>query len=127
MDEQAIRQAREHFYRREEERKQAREARRQTRYQAVRETVQRMAPDFPAVRVVYLYGSLVQPGRFRADSDVDIAVVCDDLAEESRFWGVLEQALQCEVDVRPCTGTAIADVVGFYSELVYERQDSALA
>jgi hypothetical protein len=33
-----------------------------------------IAPHFPVLQCVYLFGSLVQPGRFRPDSDIDGAV-----------------------------------------------------
>ncbi len=114
--------ARAYWRRREEQARLAREALRQQRRRAVREAVQRLAPAFPAVRAVFLYGSLARPEAFRPESDVDLAVLCDDLETEGRFWRALERALRLNVDLRPCTG-AVAEAVEAYGECLYERKD----
>ena len=87
-----------------------REAERQQWLRRMREAVSRLALHYPGVRRVYLFGSLVQPGRFRRDSDIDVAVECDTVETESAFWRALERALGRDVDVRPLTG-AIAEAV----------------
>jgi len=86
-----------------------------------REAIQRFALDFPTLERVYLFGSIVQPGKFTEDSDIDVAVECQSVETESAFWRVLEQALQRDIDVRPYTG-AIVDAVKWYGEKVYERE-----
>ncbi|MBC8446800.1 MAG: hypothetical protein H8D78_03530 [Chloroflexi bacterium] len=113
-------QSRQFHMRREEMRRQQRETLRRQRYQRVRMAVAQIAPTHPAIRAVYLFGSLVQPGRFTLHSDVDVAVDCDDPAAESRFWQALESALQRDVDLRPCRG-AVAWAVATQGECVYER------
>jgi len=100
-------------------RTQREEARRQW-LDRVRKAIRRLAPQHPAVQRVYLFGSMTQPGRFHATSDIDVAVVCETVAAESAFWRDLEQALQRDVDVRPLLG-AIAEAVAQGGELVYER------
>lgn len=120
MDKQALRLAREYHARRQVRRKLAREQMRQERYRRVRTTIRRLAPSFPALQAVYLFGSLVQPGRFRSQSDIDVAVVGDDPAAESRFWQALEAELECDIDLRPYQG-AVAWMARTYGECVYER------
>lgn len=118
-----LRAAREYYYEREAHRRAQREAKRQQWLQRVREAVASCAARYPDIRRVYLYGSLVKPGRFRADSDIDIAIECDSLETESSFWRALERELQRDVDVRPLAGP-IVEAVANDGEQVYERQDT---
>jgi len=112
------------YYQRRDGRKRAqREAHRQEWLQRVRDVVSHLAAAYPGVQRVYLFGSLGRPGRFRAGSDIDIAVECDTVKTESAFWQALEQELQRDVDVRPLTGV-IAEVALTEGEQLYGRQDS---
>lgn len=97
-----------------------RETERQQWLQRTREAVMRLARRYPEVRRAYLFGSLTQAGRFRNNSDIDIAVECDTVAAESAFWHALEKALQRDVDVRPLTG-AVKEIATQTGELIYER------
>ena len=107
-----------------------REARRRAEREALRadvlaragEAIRRLAPSHPHVRQAYLFGSVVQVGRYRPTSDIDVAVVCDTLEAESAFWRALEHALQRDVDVRPLTG-AVAEAVQRTGVCVYAGQD----
>jgi predicted nucleotidyltransferase len=79
---------------------------------------------------VVLFGSITQPGRFRPDSDIDVAVAYDfatieGVAAESAFWRALEQALQRNVDVRPLRDI-IAEIATSQGETLYEREVSGL-
>ena len=105
---------------REERRRAEREAHRQEWLARSRQVILRLAPQYPSIQRVYLFGSLTQPGRFGARSDIDVAVECDDLKAESAFWSALEQALRRDVDLRPLT-RHLVDVVALTGELVYER------
>lgn len=96
-----------------------RESERQEWLQRTREAVLRLARRYPDVRRAYLFGSLTQAGRFRGNSDIDIAVECDTVAAESAFWHALERELQRDVDVRPLTG-AVMEAVIATGELLYE-------
>ncbi len=87
-----------------------------------RRAVLEIAPQFPALQRVYLFGSLVQPGRFRSDSDIDVAVESADLQTESAFWRALEHALQRDIDVRPWDEPIISAVLA-YGEKVYDREN----
>jgi predicted nucleotidyltransferase len=113
--------ARQYYYERETRRRAQREAERQQWLRCVREAIWRLAQRYPGVRRVYLFGSLVQPGRFRPDSDIDIAVECDTVETEGVFWRALERELKRDVDVRPLVG-AIVEIVADSGEQVYERQ-----
>lgn len=80
----------------------------------------RRAPAFPAIRAVYLFGSILRPGLFHAGSDVDVAIDCDDFRVETPFWRILEDELERNVDVRP-RQAAVARAVEDYGEKIYER------
>jgi len=118
-----IEAARQYYKQREAQRYVQREGYRQAWLQRVREAISRLAVVYPGVQRVYLFGSLVRPGRFRVSSDIDIAVECDTVQTESAFWHALEQELQRDVDVRPLAGV-IRDVALTEGEQVYGRQDS---
>jgi predicted nucleotidyltransferase len=118
---QTVQRARQYHERLENQRRLEREQLRLERYQRVRAAIQRLAPAYPHLRAVYLFGSLVQPGRHSLASDVDVAVECDDLAAASEFWRALETELDADVDLRPCKGV-VAWAVRTYGEPVYERE-----
>jgi predicted nucleotidyltransferase len=123
MDEAALRPFREYHVRRDRELREERESLRLGVLERVRDAVRRSAPLFPAIQAVYLFGSLLQPGQFRPDSDVDVAIDCHDVEIETPFWRMLEEALERDVDLRPRIG-AIARAVEQGGELCYERQAS---
>jgi predicted nucleotidyltransferase len=89
-----------------------------------RAAIQTLAPTFPALQRVYLFGSIMQPERFRPNSDIDVAVECRDLEQESAFWRVMARTLQRDVDVRPYV-EGIVRAVAWSGELVYERESTA--
>jgi predicted nucleotidyltransferase len=111
----------EYHARREQVSRDEREALRLETLARARAAIRRRAPEFPPVRAVYLFGSVVQPGRFHAASDVDVALDCDDIAVETPFWRTLEADLQRDVDLRPREGP-IARAVEDEGERVYERE-----
>ena len=115
--------ARRHYRKRESQRRARLEAERQRWFERVRQLVPRLAGRHQGVQQAYLYGSLLRPGGFRGDSDIDLAVGCDSLETESVFWRALERELERNVDLRPLTGV-IAEVVEREGEKVYGRQDS---
>ncbi len=85
-----------------------------------RNAVSRLAPGFLGISAVFLFGSVLAEGRFTPASDVDLAVDCDNVATESRFWQALEGELRFPVDLRPRQG-AIAAAVEWGGECIYER------
>jgi predicted nucleotidyltransferase len=112
---------REYHARREQEIRNEREALRLETLARARAAIRRRAPQFPPIRAVYLFGSIVQPGRFHAVSDVDVAVDCDEIATETPFARALEADLGRAVDLRPREGP-IARAVADEGENVYERE-----
>ena len=121
MNDTALRPYREYHARRDRELRQEREALRLEVLESAREAIRRAAPLFPAIRSVYLFGSLLQSGRFLPDSDVDVAIDCDDIEVETPFWRKLEEALERNVDLRPRIG-AVARAVEQGGELCYARE-----
>lgn len=112
---------REYHARRDAARRAAREALRECQLAAARVAIRRFAPRFPAIRAVYLFGSVLQPGWFTEASDVDVAVETDDLEAEGPFVRALETELHRQVDLRPFAG-AIREAVETEGEKVYERE-----
>jgi predicted nucleotidyltransferase len=100
----------EYHAQREQARREEREALRREVLGQARTAIRGLVPRFPAIRAVYLFGSVLAPGRFLPDSDVDVAIDCDDLETETPFWRALEESLHRNVDLRPRTG-AVAQAV----------------
>ncbi|MEA3407260.1 MAG: nucleotidyltransferase domain-containing protein [Chloroflexota bacterium] len=87
---------------RERRRRAERERRRREALAAVRQAVHAVAPSYPTLERVYLYGSVIRPGAFRRDSDVDVAVEGLGAGECFDLWQDLEQAAPAwNLDVRP--------------------------
>lgn len=121
MEEAARLAYREYHARRDRARRQEMEELRLQVLEQAKGAIRETARGFPAVRAVYLFGSVLRPGRFRPDSDVDVAVDCDEIEVETPFWRALEERLQRNVDLRPRLG-AIARAVETGGELCYERE-----
>lgn len=121
MDEAALLPFREYHARRERQLRQRGEEIRLEVLGRAREAIRRLAPRFPAIRTVHLFGSILRPGRFRPDSDVDVAIEGDDVGVETPFWRALEEALERDVDLRPRIGP-VARAVEEGGELCYERE-----
>lgn len=121
MDEASLLPYREYHARRERQLREEREALRLEVLERAREAVRQSASRFPAIRTVWLFGSVLQPGRFRPDSDVDVAVDCDDIESETPFWRELEESLTRDVDLRPRIGP-VAVAVKDYGELCYQKE-----
>lgn len=83
-----------------------------------REAIKAIAPNYPALQRVALFGSVVKTSRFHDRSDIDVAVVCTDVEQESLFWRALEQTLRRDVDVRPMVGP-VAQAVQQHGEVIY--------
>ena len=111
----------EYHARREQARREEREALRGEVLEKARSAIRRLAPGFPAIHAVYLFGSVLAPGRFQSDSDVDVALDSDDLGVETPFWRGLEDALRRNVDLRPREGP-VARAVEDSGERCYERE-----
>ena len=91
---------------------------------AVTEAARRLAPASPAARV-YLFGSVIRPGAFRRDSDVDVAVEGLGAEAFSALWKALEAAApDWLIDLRDLGADAdFAARVRATGKLIYERSD----
>jgi predicted nucleotidyltransferase len=69
--------------------KQAREA----ALRAVRAVAPAIIAGYPAVKTAYLFGSILRPGAFRSDSDIEIAVEGGSAEDYFALWHALEEAL----------------------------------
>ena len=123
MNEAALRPYREYHAGRERKLREERESLRLRVLEQTRTAIRRIAPDFPAIHAVYLFGSILAPGRFHPESDVDLAVDCEDPEAEAPFARALEEGLERDVDLRPRKG-AVARAVETSGERCYERQVS---
>ena len=92
--------------------------------QAMRAAIHAVLPSFPAVRRVYLFGSVLRSGAMRAVSDVDVAVEGELSAEEYfALWRELERAAPgwaidlVEIERTPRLAARIRET----GELIYER------
>ncbi|HEX2253911.1 MAG TPA: nucleotidyltransferase domain-containing protein [Thermoanaerobaculia bacterium] len=106
--------------RRRRERHDARERQREECLERVTAAVREVAPRVPEIAAVYLFGSVLQPGRFTEGSDVDVAVDCGDPAAESTLWRLLEEEIEADIDLRRREG-AIARAVEHEGWKIYER------
>lgn len=91
--------------------------------QRVRAAVTELAPRFPELRAVYLFGSLTRPGFNPAQSYIGLAVKADSVESESAFWSAVERTLKHPCDVRPLT-ESIRIAVVCDGILLYEREQS---
>jgi predicted nucleotidyltransferase len=107
--------------RREQALREERESLRREVLDQARSAIGRLAPRFPSIRAAYLFGSILAPGRFHPESDVDVAIDNDDLTTETPFWRALEDELRRNVDLRPRQG-AVARAVEDSGERCYERK-----
>lgn len=52
-----------------------------------------IAAKYPAVKTLYLFGSILRPGAFRADSDIDLAIEGGSAEDYFALWHDLQEAL----------------------------------
>lgn len=116
--------AREYHAKREAKQLRQREQLRQKLLTRARKSIRQLAPRFPAIEAVYLFGSIVQTGRFTDRSDIDVAVKAEDVTAESAFWRALEETLEWNVDVRPYQHP-ITQAVADYGECVYAAESDS--
>ncbi len=97
MDEQAIRQIQKNLQEREKARRQQRERLRLERLQEVEMLLTQYFSDYPDTKV-YLFGSILMPGYFTPDSDIDIAVE-NHPQDRLDLYSALSRLLPYPVDV----------------------------
>jgi len=107
---------------REERERQEAEALRKEALKEARKAVLELARDF-RIRKAVLFGSVLAPGRFRKDSDIDIAV---EGLSAGDFWKACGRMMEhdFEIDLKP-----LEDLKGLIrervdkGEVIYERPE----
>jgi predicted nucleotidyltransferase len=99
------------------------ERRRRRARRAVEEAISVVLPHYPAVRRVYLFGSVTRPGAFEAGSDIDIGVEGADMALCLDIWRDLERVVtEWLLDVRSLDRDDLfVERVRQKGEVVYDR------
>jgi predicted nucleotidyltransferase len=70
-----------------------RETLRKQAIKAVFATAPAIITRYPAIRTAYLFGSILRPGAFRSDSDIDIAIEGGTAEDYFALWRDLQEAL----------------------------------
>jgi len=73
-----------------------------------------------SVRRLYIFGSLVSPGRFGPGSDIDVAVDWREKGDYFGMWREIEEVLDCEVDFRELGNDPFSQRVRHGGLVVYE-------
>ncbi len=100
-----------------------REAARQEAMAAVLSIIPSIAAGIPSMKRVYLFGSVVENGRFHKNSDIDLAVEGATAKAYFEFWRQAEAALpEWMIDVRDITPASLfANRVRQTGQLIYEH------
>ncbi len=111
------------FQQRAQAKLEAKEKRRQQATDAARAAIAIVMPRYPMVQRAYLFGSILKPGGFGPNSDVDIAVEGADMALCFDIWRDLEQyAPEWQFDVRPLSKNDLfSERIRQKGEVIYER------
>jgi len=122
-----LQQCRENFRQRMTAQQAEREILRQNAHRVAIAAIAQVISHYPQITQIYLFGSVTQPGQFRPQSDIDIAVGGTDASTYFALWRDLETACpNWAIDLReinqPCHFT---DIVRQTGELVYESQSSS--
>ncbi len=100
-----------------------RERQRQQATDAALAAIVLVMPRYPTAQRAYLFGSILKPGGFRPNSDIDVAVEGADMALCFDIWRDLEQAApEWQFDVRPLSeNDPFSERIRQKGNLVYER------
>ncbi|WP_448563129.1 nucleotidyltransferase domain-containing protein [Trichothermofontia sp.] len=120
-----LEQCRESFRQRLALQQAQRETHRQQARNAAIAAILDVAPTYPCITQIYLFGSVTQPGCFSDRSDIDIAVAGTDAATYFALWRDLETACpDWLIDLReinqPCH---FSDTVRQTGELIYDASN----
>lgn len=105
------------------------EAGRKTALQATLAAAPAVIAACPSVQRAYLFGSVIQPGGFHLESDVDIAVEGIAAQAYTTLWRALEEALpEWNIDLRDISQPSpFADLIRQTGLLIYERKNTPAA
>lgn len=115
------------FKQREQARFEAGEKRREAAKQNVGQAIEVISDRYPTIQRVYLFGSILKPGRFRPASDIDIGIEGANTALCLDIWRDLERAIpNLSLDVRSLDPQDLfSERVWQKGELIYERANDS--
>lgn len=91
------------------------EAKRKKAFQEIKAVAPAIVVKYPAVKRMYLFGSILRPGAFRADSDIDLAIEGGSAEDYFALWRDLQEALSdWFIDLRDLPAETI------FTQRVYE-------
>lgn len=70
-----------------------REARRKKALKEIKAVAPALLSQYPAIKAVYLFGSVLRSGRFQINSDIDVAIEGGAAEDYFAFWRDLQEAL----------------------------------
>jgi len=79
--------------------------------------------NFSQVRKAYIFGSVVKEGKFRENSDIDIALEGKVKEDYFLIWSELEEKLNKEVDLRILNSGVTSQIIKKEGKLIYERKN----
>lgn len=77
--------------------------------------------NFPEVKKAYIFGSIIKEGKFRENSDIDIALEGKVKEDYFLIWSELEEKLNKGVDLRILDSGVTSQIIKKEGKLIYER------
>lgn len=77
--------------------------------------------NFAEVKKVYIFGSIVKEGKFRENSDIDIALKGKVKEDYFLIWSELEEELNEGVDLRILNSGVTSQIIKKEGKSIYER------
>lgn len=77
--------------------------------------------NFPEVKKAYIFGSIIKKGKFREDSDIDIALEGKVKEDYFLIWSELEEKLNEGLDLRILDSGVTSQIIKKEGKLIYER------
>lgn len=77
--------------------------------------------NFPEVKKAYIFGSIMKEGKFREDSDIDIALEGKVKEDYFLIWSELEEKLNEGLDLRILDSGVTSQIIKKEGKLIYER------
>ncbi|MEZ4714136.1 MAG: nucleotidyltransferase domain-containing protein [Caldilineaceae bacterium] len=103
------------------------EKRRQQLMQTVLRCAHKTFTRFPSIQRAYLFGSIIRPREFHAESDVDIGIEGANAEEYFGAWAAFEELLpQVVIDIRDVDAlTSFGQAIMRTGIMIYERTDTS--
>ncbi len=79
--------------------------------------------NFCEVKKAYIFGSIIKEGKFRENSDIDIALEGKVKEDYFLIWSELEEKLNEGVDLRILDSGVTSQIIKKEGKLIYERRN----